>query len=408
MLGRKRQHEELVRPAQAKKTRLQAKLDDTEGVTAVRSESSFNLDPLPDLLDFSFSKTEEEITERFSLIAKTLFHEHRLVVERQNDKEVKFEIMEAEFYLQIGDIHEDPFTHGTEEQKVSGRWYFHRAPRKSMDSRRSLTSLTGYRGGSRKGMDLTIGGPTPAVISKHFSPPAAASITATNSEELLLRGGILLRSLRQLGPNGKIISGPSLLVDHILNISGASSIQDLVQNKWGGDSSAFASNSNLGHATRLFLRPIIPLAIRKAPTTIYMSPRIGLDLSHPGTTPPTTLPLHPRIRFLSKPYRFFVHPEELVANGRSQTFLGVLQSCITSDYEDSLKKPHLTQELARLSGLKEPTSTRYLAEFVRGRAGGANLLKSFIGAKGKGASGSPVTYLKMMGALSVVSKQISD
>jgi hypothetical protein len=27
-----------------------------------------------------------------------------------------------EFYLQKAKCHEDPFTHGSEEQKVSGRW----------------------------------------------------------------------------------------------------------------------------------------------------------------------------------------------------------------------------------------------------------------------------------------------
>jgi len=50
--------------------------------------------------------------------------------------------------------------------------------------------------------------------------------------------------------------------------------------------------------------------------------------------------------------------------------------------------------------LKEPTCAKYLAEYVAGREGGVDLLKSFVGAKGKGASSSPSSYLKMMGALS--------
>ena len=36
--------------------------------------------------------------------------------------------------------------------------------------------------------------------------------------------------------------------------------------------------------------------------------------------------------------------------------------------------------------LKEPTCAKYLAEYAAGREGGVDLLKSFVGPKGKGAS----------------------
>jgi len=207
----------------------------------------------------------------------------------------------------------------------------------------------------------------------------------------------LLRSLRELGPNGKIISGPSLLVDHIISISGASNIADLVENKWEGDTCAFISDpKDSKRSTKLFLRPASSTSSR----TIYFSPRIGLDLSHPGTTNPTILPLHPRIQFLPKFYRFFTHPEKLVSNGRPQTFLGVLLSLSISDITETLKNPLLSQEIAALMALKEPTSAKYLAEYVAGLEGGVDMLNSFVGSKGKGASSSPSSYLRMMGALS--------
>jgi len=263
---------------------------------------------LQDLLDFSEGvETEEDIERRFKHIAVTLLHGYRLVVQHDEDtKEIEFEVLEAEFYLLIGGCYEDPFTHWSEEQKISGQWYFHRAPRKSADSYRSSTSLTGYRGGTRKGLDLTIGRIPPPVLSKHFVP-----LPTSNPSLPPLRGGILLRSLRQLGPNGKVISGPSLLVDHIINVSGASSISDLVENKWAGDTCAFISEKD-ERSTRLFLRPVsepsLTSSSSRAASTIYFSPRIGLDLSHPGTTNPEILPLHPRIQFLPKPYRFFYPP----------------------------------------------------------------------------------------------------
>jgi hypothetical protein len=77
---------------------------------------------LQDLLDFSRGvKTEEDIERRFKHIAVTLLHEFHLVVV-QHDKEIEFEILEAEFYLLIDGCHEDPFTHCSEEQKISGNW----------------------------------------------------------------------------------------------------------------------------------------------------------------------------------------------------------------------------------------------------------------------------------------------
>ena len=297
------------------------------------------------------------------------------------------------------------FTHYL-DWPADGNRCFHRAPRKTADSHRSSTSLTGYRGGTRKGLDLTIGRILPPVLSRHFVPPISNQPDHGFGDQQLLCGGILLRSLRELGPNGKVISGPSLLVDHIINVSGASSISDLVENKWAGDTCAFISGKD-ERSTRLFLRPVSEpsstSSSSRTASTIFFSPRIGLDLSHPGTTNPEILPLHPRIQFLPKAYRFFTHPEVLVANGRPQTFLGVLSQCISttnSDFTEALKKPLLSQEIAVLMALKEPTCAKYLAEYVAGREGGVDLLKSFVGPKGKGASSSPSSYLRMMGALS--------
>ena len=293
---------------------------------------------------------------------------------------------------------------------INGYRHFHRSPRKTADSHRSSTSLTGYRGGSRKGLDLTIGR-IPRVLSRHFVQPISNPPEHDFRDQPLHCGGILLRSLRELGPNGKVISGPSLLVDHIINLSGASNISDLVENKWAGDTCAFTSGKD-ERTTRLYLRPVSEpsstSSSSRAASTIYFSPRIGLDLSHPGTTNPNILPLHPRIQFLPKPYRFFTHPEVLVANGRPQTFLGILSHCIStnSDLTEALQKPLLSQEIAVLMAIKEPTCAKYLAEYVAGRQGGIGLLKSFVGPKGKGASSSPSSYLRMMGALSSITSPL--
>ncbi|KAF5334414.1 hypothetical protein D9611_013563 [Ephemerocybe angulata] len=369
---------------------------------------------IEDLLDLSEVLDQKDLQARFDTIAKALLCDYHLVVTRPGATR-RLQVMELEFYFQKADIHEDPFTHGSEEQKVAGRWYFHRAPRPSADANRSQTSTTAWRGGTRKGLDLTLG----------RSPGYTSSDGDTH--ETLLRGGILLRSVRVLGPNSKVISGPSLLVDEILASSGAKDIGDVVNGKWGGNVSAFPSQA-VGEATPSHSLYLVPASLSaqssgtlggKSPT-IYTSPRIGLDLSHPGTTGPSVRPLHSRLRFLGRAYRYFREPHLLTANGRSQTFLGIVyhsaQALIEAkqgkeasssrvnssakSFTNTLSNPRILVNVCKITGLKEPTAHKYLEDFKAGRKGGEQVLKEFVGPSGKGAGSSPKKYLVMMGALS--------
>ena len=77
--------------------------------------------PLQELLDFSSLMDASSIAQRFDQVGNALLHDYLLVV-RCGDIETEFKILELEFYLQKAGCHEDPFTHGSEEQKVSGRW----------------------------------------------------------------------------------------------------------------------------------------------------------------------------------------------------------------------------------------------------------------------------------------------
>src|SRR3954469_12701829 len=82
---------------------------------------------------------------------------------------------ECEFYFR-GPQHDDPFTHGNPVQVHAGRWYFHK-------------TAGVYRGGSFKGVDVTFGDGT-------------------------AKGGILIRGAETA--DGRLIDGPSLLVDYLL------------------------------------------------------------------------------------------------------------------------------------------------------------------------------------------------
>lgn len=76
---------------------------------------------LQKLLDFTKPDNLSDISDQFNKVANALLHDFHLVVKR-GDTETQFQILELEFYLLKSDCHEDPFTHGTEEQKVGGRW----------------------------------------------------------------------------------------------------------------------------------------------------------------------------------------------------------------------------------------------------------------------------------------------
>lgn len=79
------------------------------------------------LLDFSSLQNVADIAVRFDQISHALIHDFRLVVGRGHGEgnhkiETEMQILEMEFYLWKEGFHEDPFTHGSEEQKTSGKW----------------------------------------------------------------------------------------------------------------------------------------------------------------------------------------------------------------------------------------------------------------------------------------------
>ncbi|EPQ58842.1 hypothetical protein GLOTRDRAFT_34618 [Gloeophyllum trabeum ATCC 11539] len=267
--------------------------------------------------------------------------------------------------------------------------YFHKAPRRSalpQTLTASLTAAGGYRGGTRKGLDLTFGMPS-TVTSPYF---ASLGSSASSRAETSTVGGILLRTIRCVA-DGRVISGPSLLVDEILRTSDAPSIASLVKQKWNDDISAFPATSSY-REVNLWLKRRSPSGPEPKPP-IHTSPRIGLDLSNPETTDSFS---HPRVIYVARPYRFFTNPHLLTANGRWQTLYGLYKELLLSPKHAEDERA-MIQKLAKLTGLKLPTVERFLDDYKQGYESGK--LKSFIGSMGKGASASSSNYLRMMGTL---------
>ena len=252
-----------------------------------------------------------------------------------------------------------------------------------------------------------------SLTSKYFPSTDDSNTPASSSQAegaQILRGGILLRSVRRAS-DAKVISGPSLLVDEILRLSGASKIADLVSDIWENDISVFPHPSESRRSTMRLVRiPSPSLSRDEAPAAqprIYRSPRIGLDISHPSISP-SNLHTHPRVLFVGQSYRFFIHPSLLTANGRGQTFLGVYDAVSPDYHPHDAELPHA---LEQLTGWKSATVNNCWAEYMAGLNGsrhdgkkGEEVMKQWMGRRGKGVASSMTGWLRLIGTLRRVLK----
>lgn len=191
-------------------------------------------------------------------------------------------LIEVEAYYHSA-AHPDPFAHRHPIQLNFGRWYFHR-------------SGESYRGGSFKGLDVTIGGPSAF-------------------------GGMLLRGLET--PDGIIIDGPSLLVDHLLATTEMKTVAEL--------------DAAIGE--RLVTDADSPLSLvlhADEQRPVWKSLRVGLSLKRQ-----TFRQDDPAIRFLLRRDRYLTEPRRtkkgkphlvlpLLVEGRSIEEIRVITGCLPS------------------------------------------------------------------------------
>lgn len=235
--------------------------------------------------------TDQTAGAWFAGIADALLNRTRWVIAGRPHR-----IAEVEFYFR-GPEHDDPFTHGDPIQVHAGRWYFHK-------------TAGMYRGGSFKGVDVTFG-------------------------DGVARGGILIRGAET--PDGHLIDGPSLLVDHLLRLCHQKSV------------SAFDQEI----AERLVWDPTNPMYLAEAEGSgkpVTVSARVGLSLRRagPGSTKPA---------YLTREYRFLTEPRAITKG-----------------------KPHLVMALHRagrtaiaireVTGVPAKSIADYIAEYAAGATAG--------------------------------------
>lgn len=225
----------------------------------------------------------------FAAVAAALLNRAELVAGG-----VPLRVAEIEFYLKDAD-HADPFAHAHPVQRDWGRWYFHR-------------SGGSFRGGSFKGLDLSLGDGTATV-------------------------GVLLRSV--VTPAGELIDGPCRLVDRLLKLTDSPTVAALDAELPG----AAAMTAGM------------PVHFRVAAdrgAEVLATARVGLSLKRAaafGAMP----------EYVGKRYRFLTDPRR-IGPGRPQ-----LVAALHADGRSAA-------EVRALTGIAAGVVGRYAAAFDEGKA----------------------------------------
>jgi hypothetical protein len=207
-----------------------------------------------------------------------------------------YRLAELEAYY-FSEGHPDPFTHRDPIQLQNGRWYFHRTAGE-------------YRCGSFKGVDLALG----------------------DGKALF---GMLVRTI--VAPDGTVIDGPSLTVDHILARTGSADVPTLDATIAGRP--AWDTSS--------------PLAIRESAApreqVVYQTSRVGITLrrSRKGRTDTP--------RYVARPYRFLTEPRG-IGKGKPQLVCALHQQGLD------------TAAIVTLTGTPKKTVERYAADYEVGKS----------------------------------------
>lgn len=255
---------------------------------------------------------DEHYAPWFNELANRLLNETDFIVAGKH-----YRFAEIEMYYS-GWGHSDLFAHRDPVQLEGGRWYFHRTRGE-------------YRGGSFKGLDIALGD--------------GASFF-----------GILIRTV--VLPDGTVLDGPSLTVDHLLAQTKSASVAAL---------DGVINMRSVWDATS-------PLHLVEAEkprnATVYQTSRVGLSLKKAKGKVDAP-------RFVARPYRFLTEPAA-ISKGRPHLILALHRAGKTPE------------EIRAITDVPRKTIDRYIADFTAGQA-----LEDFAGYIGKDLSTADLC--KMLG-----------
>ncbi|KAJ1954980.1 hypothetical protein IWQ62_005632, partial [Dispira parvispora] len=219
----------------------------------------------------------------------------------------------------------DPFAHAHPLQKDPGIYYFHH-----------VGQSTGYREGSRRGFDITLGFSGNSLDSGCSSPSLAGEV----------RAGVLIRTIQNLASQ-ELVSGPCLVVNTVLNFFGVPTVKDMVndvlQGDLGVDPGPLASPAGVtrtrpwyfvnqdgpwDHVSNEVRQQLTNWIQTNQPSdeipspTLLSTPRVGLGFNAAKGH------LDAQIQYLFKPYRYLPvgMGYKMLTKGRPYTVLGILQA----------------------------------------------------------------------------------
>jgi len=229
----------------------------------------------------------------FNAFAERLLNGCRLVANG-----VPLRLIEVEAYYH-GPGHEDTFAHRDPVQLTGGRWYFHRTRGE-------------YRGGSFKGLDIAFG-----------------------HRETNAFGGFLFRGV--VLPDGSVIDGPSLTVDHLLKTTAHASVAALDA----------VIGERLGWVEGLPIQLTALPELESRP--LLKSIRVGLTLKRRKFKEND-----PALGYMLRSYRYLAEPKK-TAKGKPHMVLPLIAA------------GQSPEDITLLTGCPVATVRRYAADFASGR-----------------------------------------
>lgn len=186
-------------------------------------------------------------------IAASILNKHMIIVPIRDGLIKEYRICEIEFYLKT-DGHNDEYCHACPDQSTYGKWYFHK------------TKSGGYKGGTFKGIDLTLG---------------------ESTDEKKSYFGVLIRSIFCEEDN-EFIEGPCKVVNKILELNSCKNVQDYLSKQNHSDLLSVRFSKNI-HIKR---------CSGQKKYDIYSGPRIGLSEKYPD--------------FRAQPYRYVIMYDRII------------------------------------------------------------------------------------------------
>jgi 3-methyladenine DNA glycosylase Mpg len=193
--------------------------------------------------EIDYENIDQDLLDK---IAESILNKHQLLVPNSDGEIIEYRICEIEFYVR-NEGHDDEYTHQDDHQKTSGKWYFHR------------TKSGNYKGGTYKGVDLTLG-----------------------NEDTYF--GVLIRSICSV-EGETFIEGPCRCVNTILDLNDCKNVGDYMEDRTDPPSARSTKNFHIKRCRGL------------EKYDIYSGPRIGLSNKYPD--------------FKGKPYRYVIQKDSV-------------------------------------------------------------------------------------------------